>query len=134
VAERPFLSIVVPAYNEEAVIGRFIESVRADVDRPGRTWEAIIVDDGSADQTARVGREAAGADDRIRLLEAPHRGKGAAVRQGFLAARGQWILMADADLSMPWDNLSRFLDAAAQQRCAADCHRIARSAGRGTDR
>jgi glycosyltransferase involved in cell wall biosynthesis len=115
VAERPFLSIVVPAYNEEAVIGRFIESVRADVDRPGLTWEAIIVDDGSADQTARAVREAAGADDRIRLVEAPHRGKGAAVRQGFLAARGQWILMADADLSMPWDNLSRFLDAAAQR-------------------
>ena len=113
-AERPFLSIVVPAYNEEAVIGRFIESVRADVDRQGLTWEAIIVDDGSADRTARVVREAAGADDRIRLVEAPHRGKGAAVRQGFLAARGQWVLMADADLSMPWDNLSRFLDAATQ--------------------
>jgi dolichyl-phosphate beta-glucosyltransferase len=114
VAERPFLSIVVPAYNEEAVIGRFVASVRADVDRQGLTWEAIIVDDGSADQTARVVREAAGADDRIHLVEAPHRGKGAAVRQGFLAARGQWVLMADADLSMPWDNLSRFLDAAAQ--------------------
>jgi len=115
VAERPFLSIVVPAYNEEAVIGRFIDSVRSEVDRPGLTWETIIVDDGSADQTARVVREAAGDDDRIRLVEAPHRGKGAAVRQGFLVARGQWILMADADLSMPWDNLSRFLDAAAQR-------------------
>ena len=113
---RPFLSIVVPAYNEEAVIGRFIESVHADVDRPGLTWEAIIVDDGSADRTVRIVRDAAKADDRIRLVEGAHRGKGAAVRQGFLAARGQWVLMADADLSMPWDNLSRFLAIAAPRQ------------------
>ena len=112
---RPFLSIVVPAYNEEAVIGRFIESVRADVERSGLTWEVIIVDDGSADRTTRIVREAGAGDQRLRLIEAPHRGKGAAVRQGLLAARGQWVLMADADLSMPWDNLSRFLDAAAER-------------------
>lgn len=110
-AQRPFLSIVVPAYNEQAVIGRFIDSVRTDVNRPGLAWEAIIVDDGSADATAKVVRDAATGDERIRLVEAPHRGKGAAVREGFRAARGEWVLMADADLSMPWDNLSRFLDA-----------------------
>ena len=99
-----------PAYNEQAVIGRFIDSVQIDVARAGLTWEAIVVDDGSVDETARIVREAAATDERIRLVEAPHRGKGAAVRRGFLAARGEWVLMADADLSMPWDNLSRFLD------------------------
>ncbi len=107
---RPFLSIVVPAYNEEVVIGRFIASVHAGVDGLARSWEAIIVDDGSADRTVNIVREAAKTDDRIRLIAAPHRGKGAALRQGFLAARGHWVLMADADLSMPWDNLARFLD------------------------
>ena len=107
---RPFLSIVVPAYNEQAVIGRLLASVRRDVARIGVTWEAIIVDDGSVDETVARVREAAKGDDRIRLIEAAHRGKGAAVREGFLAARGAWVLMADADLSMPWDNLSRFLD------------------------
>jgi len=91
VSERPYLSIVVPAYNEEAVIGRFIESVRADVDRSGVSWEAIVVDDGSADRTAEIVREAARGDGRLRLIEAPHRGKGAAVRAGFTAARGQWV-------------------------------------------
>ena len=104
------LSIVVPAYNEQEVIGRLIDSVRRDVTLAGLTWEAIIVDDGSVDGTAARAREAANGDDRIRIVEAPHRGKGAAVRQGFVAARGEWVLMADADLSMPWDNLSRFLD------------------------
>jgi dolichyl-phosphate beta-glucosyltransferase len=111
VTSRPFLSIVVPAYNEQAVIGRFIESVRSELPTFGLTWEAIIVDDGSVDETVPIVRDAANADERIRLVEAPHRGKGAAVRQGFLAARGEWVLMADADLSMPWDNLSRFLRA-----------------------
>src|SRR6185436_12810387 len=115
VSERPLLSIVVPAYNEEAVIGRFIESVRAEVSPLGLTWEILVVDDGSADKTVTIVREAARADGRVRLLETAHRGKGAAVRQGFLASRGEWIFMADADLSMPWDNLHRFLDTTADQ-------------------
>jgi len=131
VTERPFLSIVVPAYNEEAVIGRFIDSVHADVDRPGLTWEAIIVDDGSADQTVRIVRDAAKADERIRLVEGAHRGKGAAVRQGFLAARGQWVLMADADLSMPWDNLSRFLAIAVPRQGSGQAPR--RDSGQAED-
>ena len=109
-ADRPFLSIVVPAYNEQAVIGRFIDSVRTEVCRQVFAWEAIVVDDGSADDTVTIARDAAKGDPRIRVVEAPHRGKGAAVREGFLAARGEWVLMADADLSMPWDNLPRFLD------------------------
>jgi dolichyl-phosphate beta-glucosyltransferase len=84
-----FLSIVVPAYNEQSVIGRFIDSVRSELGRCSFDWEAIIVDDGSVDDTLQIVR--------------------AAMRQGFLAARGEWVLMADADLSMPWDNLPRFL-------------------------
>jgi dolichyl-phosphate beta-glucosyltransferase len=115
VTSRPFLSIVVPAYNEQAVIGRFIDSVRSELPTFGVTWEAVIVDDGSADETVTIVRAAAKADERIRLIEAPHRGKGAAVRQGFLAAYGQWVLMADADLSMPWNNLPRFLTAASER-------------------
>ena len=115
VTSRPFLSIVVPAYNEQAVIGRFIDSVRAELAAFTITWEAIIVDDGSSDQTVTIVRDAAQADERIHLVESPHRGKGAAVRQGFLAARGQWVLMADADLSMPWDNLPRFLAVASER-------------------
>ena len=114
VTERPRLSIVVPAYNEEAVIGRFVESVHTEVSPLGVTWEILVVDDGSTDATATIAREAARTDDRVRLLETAHRGKGAAVREGFLAARGEWVLMADADLSMPWGNLRRFLDVAAE--------------------
>jgi dolichyl-phosphate beta-glucosyltransferase len=115
VPDRPFLSIVVPAYNEQAVIGRFIESLRRGIDGQGFTWETIIVDDGSTDGTLRVARDEARGDPRVRVVEGPHRGKGAAVREGFRAAGGQWVLMADADLSMPWDNLARFLDVARER-------------------
>jgi dolichyl-phosphate beta-glucosyltransferase len=114
VPQPPFLSIVAPAYNEEAVIGRFLESVHSYLDLAVLTWEAIIVDDGSSDRTRVIVRQAASSDPRVRLVEAPHRGKGAAVRQGLVAARGTWVLMADADLSMPWDNLSRFLAVASE--------------------
>ena len=138
-SQRPFLSIVVPAYNEEVVIGRLLASVRSDVERTGLTWELIIVDDGSGDRTRAIVRDAANTDPRIRLVEAPHRGKGAAVRQGLIAARGQWVLMADADLSMPWDNMSRFLEAGAEHdgpqviigsREAPGAERIGESHGR----
>jgi len=116
VSERPLLSIVVPAYNEEAVIGRFIQSIHAEVTPLGFTWELLVVDDGSTDATVTVVRDAARVDGRVRLLETAHRGKGAAVRQGFLASRGEWVFMADADLSMPWDNLHRFFDMAAAEQ------------------
>ena len=116
--DRPFLSIVVPAFNEQAVIGRFIDSVRAEVDRQGFSWEAIVVDDGSADDTAAlVAARPEVVDGLLRVMTVTHAGKGAAVREGFLAARGEWVLMADADLSMPWDNLPRFL-AVARERDA----------------
>ncbi len=70
--------------------------------------EIIVVNDGSRDDTARVVRQAASADPRIRLLENPgNRGKGYAVRHGMQEARGEWILMTDADLSAPIDEFDK---------------------------
>ena len=111
---RPELSIVVPAYNEEAVIGQLVASVQAEVPAHAADWELLVVDDGSADRTAAVVAERAASDPRVRLVPGAHKGKGAALRQGMMAARGRWIFMADADLSMPWDNLPRFLAHARQ--------------------
>jgi glycosyltransferase involved in cell wall biosynthesis len=107
----PFLSIVIPAYNEEHGIGACIDRMRAELSRLATTWELLVVDDGSRDGTVAVVAAIARTDDRIRVLALPHRGKGAAVREGLLAARGEWRFMADADLSMPPDNLPRFFDA-----------------------
>jgi dolichyl-phosphate beta-glucosyltransferase len=107
----PFLSVVIPAYNEEHGIGACIERMRAELSRTASSWEILVVDDGSRDRTVAVAEEYAREDGRIRVLAGPHRGKGAALRHGLLAARGEWRFMADADLSMPPDNLQRFLDA-----------------------
>ena len=108
----PFLSVVIPAFNEEARIGRTISEVLAELERLALDAEVIVADDGSTDLTASLVNEAARADSRVTLLRGDHAGKGATVRRGMLAARGAWRFLADADLSMPISELGRFLDAA----------------------
>jgi glycosyltransferase involved in cell wall biosynthesis len=105
----PFLSIVVPAFNEEARIAITIAQVLAEVERLAVDAELIIVDDGSTDRTASIAEESARGDARLTALRAAHAGKGATVRRGMLAARGAWRFLADADLSMPISELERFL-------------------------
>ena len=104
-------SVVVPAYNEVSGIRDCIEQMGAQLDTLGGAWEVVVVDDGSADATAAIVEEMGARDARIRLVRGRHRGKGAAVRTGMLEARGDWRFMADADLSMPPDNLERFASA-----------------------
>jgi glycosyltransferase involved in cell wall biosynthesis len=105
----PHLSIVVPAYNEARRIGLTLAELRGALPSFGHPWEIRIVDDGSADGTAAIVETAARADPRIVLQREPHRGKGAAIRAGLLAAAGELRFMCDADLSMPIAELPRFL-------------------------
>jgi glycosyltransferase involved in cell wall biosynthesis len=109
VQQSPFLSIVVPAYNEEARIGACIDRMRQALPDLVPSWEILVADDGSRDRSREIVAERAAGDPRIRLLELPHRGKGEAVRRGLLEARGEWRYIADADLATPPDNLPRFL-------------------------
>ena len=91
---RPRLSVVVPAYGEAR---RIAATVAALHDALGADTEIVVVDDGSADDTAAVAA-AAGA----RVITYPvNRGKGAAVRAGMLAASGSMVVFTDADLSYP---------------------------------
>lgn len=106
---RPFLSIVVPAYNEERRIGSCIDRLRQALPGLVPSWEIVVADDGSRDRTREIVAAEAAADTRIRLVELPHRGKGQAVCRGLLEARGEWRYIADADLATPPDNLTRFL-------------------------
>ena len=100
-----------PTFNEESRIATLIDRVRSYLESSPLSWELVIVDDGSTDRTAaRVEAESL-ADSRVRLIRAEHRGKGAAVRRGMLAADGACRFMADADLAVPIDHLPRFLDA-----------------------
>ena len=103
------LSVVVPAYRESDRIASTVEQIRValgGLDRAGEL-EIVVVDDGSPDDTADRA-EAAGADQVIRC--APNRGKGSAVRQGMLAARGRTVAFTDADLSYAPEQLLRLLE------------------------
>src|SRR3989344_5292799 len=93
-------SFIIPAYNEEKTIRAAAERVRSYAEGLDGDFEIIIVDDGSSDGTARIASELAEAEPRLRLIRLPeNRGKGAAVKAGMLAARGEWRIFLDADLS-----------------------------------
>ena len=104
-----YLSVVIPAYNEERRLPETLDIVGAYLATRPYAWEIIVADDGSDDGTAGVVSAAARIDGRIRLLPLPHRGKGWAVKNGMLAAGGEYRFLCDADLSMPIDLLDRLL-------------------------
>src|SRR5438309_238727 len=107
----PSLSIVIPAYNERDRLPRSLDLVRAYLSRGGRDAEVIVVDDGSADGTADLVRETSREWSALRVIQLPaNRGKGAAVRAGMLASRGEQVAFADADLSAPIEQLDLLLD------------------------
>lgn len=105
----PFLSIVIPAYNEESRISSTLEQVVGFLASRSYTWEVLVADDGSQDATASLIREFSQIHSNIHLLCLPHGGKGWAVKQGMLQARGQYRFLCDADLSMPIEQVERFL-------------------------
>jgi len=105
----PFLSVIVPTFNEGAGITGCLSALRDTLPLVVPSWEIVVADDGSGDDTAEIVSAVAAGDPRVRLLRLAHRGKGAAVKAGLLAARGVWRFMADADLSMPPGELRLFL-------------------------
>ena len=105
----PYLSVVIPAYNEEIRIARTISEVVSFLGEQDYGWEVVVADDGSVDSTARLVLEAASGDPRVRVLPLAHGGKGWAVRHGMLAASGEFRLLCDADLSVPIAQVERLL-------------------------
>lgn len=100
-------SLVIPAYNEGGRIGRTIAQVCEYFERQPYDWEVIVVVDGGPQATADEARAAAGARANVRVLENDtNRGKGYAVRRGFLEARGERMAFTDADLSLPIDGVA----------------------------
>ena len=99
---RPLLSLIVPAYNEGRRIGASLAAMSDYLQATGFPYEIIVIDDGSGDATAAVIAEAGARDERLRTIAyTPNRGKGYAVRTGMRAARGEYHMFLDADLSIP---------------------------------
>ncbi len=104
-----FLSIIIPAHNEERRLPPTLTAVDAFLARQTYTSEIIVVENGSQDLTAVVAEAFAADHPRVRLIREAGRGKGLAVRHGMLAARGQYRFICDADLSMPIEEVAKFL-------------------------
>ena len=105
-----YLSVIIPAYNEQDRIGSTLETVAAYFDHQPYQAQVMVVDDGSQDQTVAMVQEFAKHHPYFEVIVNPHnRGKGAVVRQGFLAAKGQYLLFSDADLSAPIEEVERLL-------------------------
>ena len=106
---QPLLSIIIPAFNEEKRLPGSLEKIQAFVEAQPYLIEVIIVDNGSTDRTTEVVRGWEQTLPTLRLIQERRRGKGLAVRTGMLAARGSYRFFADADLSMPIEEVNKFL-------------------------
>ena len=104
-----FLSIVIPTYDEESLILGTLEQVVGFLATCQYSWEVVVADDGSTDGTAQLVGNFAANHPGVRLLCLRHHGKGWAVQQGMLEAYGEYRFLCDADLSMPIEQLERFL-------------------------
>jgi glycosyltransferase involved in cell wall biosynthesis len=105
----PFLSLIVPAHNEQARLPVSLPKIHDFLTAQPYTWEIVVVDSGSLDGTAEVVNDFAARWSGLRLVRVDRPGKGLAVRTGMLAARGDYRFICDADLSMPIGEVPRFL-------------------------
>ncbi len=104
------LSVVIPTYNEERRIEPTIRIVHDYLAQIAAPFEVVVSDDGSVDCTSHIASRLAREGLCVRLILAEkHRGKGAAVRRGVLASRGDLVLITDADLSTPMSQLPKLL-------------------------
>ena len=114
------LSAILPAYNEEANIFQAVEKVRAALRNVTSNYEIIIVNDNSTDRTAEVTRALAASDPRIKLINrTPPGGVGRALRDGYAAATGHYILTMDCDFAQIAPELRDLFDAVAAGRDGA---------------
>lgn len=105
----PFLSIVIPAHNEESRLPRTLEQIFQFLSQQSYTAEVVVVENGSSDRTLELAREFSNTHKNLIVLHEERRGKGNAVQRGILEAHGEYRFICDADLSMPIEELAKFL-------------------------
>jgi dolichyl-phosphate beta-glucosyltransferase len=105
----PLATVIIPAWNEERRMPASLERVVAYVRSQSSPIEVVVVDDGSRDGTAAIVEGFAREHAFIRLIRNPHGGKGAAIKTGVSQGRGQYLILSDTDLSVPIEEMSKFL-------------------------
>jgi glycosyltransferase involved in cell wall biosynthesis len=106
---KPFLSLIIPAHNEEARLPETLKQVVEFAARQPYSTEVVVVENGSQDNTFQIAQDFADNIPQMRVLQNAQIGKGRAVQQGMLAAQGEYRFMCDVDFSMPIDEINRFL-------------------------
>jgi len=105
----PKLSVVIPAYNEAKRIRPTLKDVKGYLDQQDYNWEVIVVNDGSTDNTKQVVSSLIANWDNFQLIDNhKNKGKGGVVKQGMLAANGEWRLFMDADNATPISEVKKF--------------------------
>jgi glycosyltransferase involved in cell wall biosynthesis len=104
-AETPQISVVIPCLNEEEAVGRVVEQALEGIRRSGRTGEVVVVDNASTDRSAEVATE-----HGARVVSESRRGYGSAYLAGLAEARGDYVVMGDADETYPLQELGPFVD------------------------
>ena len=105
---QPYISVVIPAFNEERRLGPTLESIATYLSRQPFTWEIVVVDDGSSDGTTALVEPMHASEPRISVIRCTQNsGKGHAVRVGFLESNGAVVLFSDADCSTPIEEFER---------------------------
>jgi len=106
----PLLSIIIPAYNEERRLQGSLEQIERFVAAQDYGVEVVVVNNNSSDATPQIAEAFAAAHpDYACVFHEPRQGKGAAVKTGMLNGRGAYLFICDADLSMPIEEVNRFL-------------------------
>lgn len=106
-----YLSIVIPAYNEENKIGKTLEKTISYFNSRSYAYEIIVVDDKSSDKTLDIIKELSVRHKQIQLLKNKlNYGKGFSVKKGMLASCGQYVLFSDADFSTPIEEMEKLLE------------------------
>ncbi len=107
--KRPLLSIIIPAHNEEHRLPPSLAKIDAFLQTQPFEAEVVIVENGSHDRTTEVAHAFAADHPYVRVMSVTTRGKGLAVKAGMLAAHGEYRFICDTDLSMPIEEIVKFL-------------------------
>ena len=105
----PFLSIIIPAHNEEKRLPDTLEQIFSFLEKQSFTAEVIVVENGSSDKTLEAAKNFLGQHANLHVIQSDRRGKGLAIQRGVKEAKGEYLFMCDADLSMPIAEISKFI-------------------------
>lgn len=106
---KPFLTVIVPVYNEKHRIGKGIKEILNYLKKQRYNWELVIIDDGSSDNTVEIAQKMLKGKNNVKLVKNQHTGKGGAIRKGVALAKGEWLIFLDIDLATPMKELEKFL-------------------------